>query len=480
MGPHGIVVLKNPRGTPQRAKGKPAGKVAHFSAPLAGLSRFADVNETNPTLASILTNWVVEDDLAGASLSTGYGSDKWSWTSFSNLASVDYTVMVNGVDGVRSWDGTTFATEAVTAPAGEAWVLPAKFDKILSHMNRLWFADSDNLDVYYLPVQQKSGALLLLPLNAIFKRGGYIRAIYTWSIDGGAGMDDALVIFTSNGECAIYSGVDPASDFKLVGLFRFDSPMSKDSIISFGGDLYIMISSGFVPLTTLIRAETEQLGKSDLNVMKEFEDVSKTQRDSYGWQVILNHQTNHAICNMPTSNGKYQQMVRKMPGQIWSKWNDVPARCWGWLNNHTYFGSDLGGIYLGGTEYLNDDGAAINADVRFAWSGFRTVQKKNFTLAKLYTITDGLPRPFIDMEVDYSSQPPTNQPDTTTGPSGGSDWNTAPWDTSSWTLGAVPRQNWQGITGLGRVGALRVRISISGCTFSITGADVIYEPGGLM
>ena len=64
--------------------------------------------------------------------------------------------MVNGVDGVVSWDGTTFVAETVTAPAGETWIIPAKFDKVLSHMNRLWFADSQNLAVYYLPVQTKS------------------------------------------------------------------------------------------------------------------------------------------------------------------------------------------------------------------------------------------------------------------------------------------------------------------------------------
>ena len=212
--------------------------------------------------------------------------------------------------------------------------------------------------MYYLPVQTKSGALFVVPLNAIFKRGGHVRRSTRGRLTAASGIDDALAIFSSNGEVAIYSGVDPATDFKLVGVFRFDAPMSKESIINFGGDLYVMISTGLVPMTTLIRAETEQLGKSDLNVMKEFEDVSKSHRDLYGWQVMLNHHTNHAICNMPLGGGKYQQMVRKMPGQIWTKWNDVPARCWGWLNNHTYFGSETGRIYLGGSEYLNDNGAA--------------------------------------------------------------------------------------------------------------------------
>jgi hypothetical protein len=528
MMPDSFLSLKNRRGTPTRAlhKGRPAAMVAHFSPPLKGLSHATELETTDPLLASILTNWITEDDritvrpgyikvgeiaagtpistvvpfygdpgklafaaggklydLGGVQLSTGYGSDDWAWTSFSNLSAVDYTIMVNGVNGVWSWNGTAFADEsaAITVPVGEPWISVAKFDKVLSHMNRIWFADSLNLAVYYLPVQQKNGALNLLPLNAMFKRGGHIQAVYTWSIDGGMGLDDALAIFSSNGEVAIYSGVDPASDFKLVGIFRFDSPMSKNSIVNFGGDLYVMISTGLVPMTTLIRAETEQLGKSDLNVMKEFESISKLYRGDFGWQVLINHHTNHAICNMPASGGgTYQQMVRRMPGQVWTKWVDIPARCWGWLDNHTYFGSNDGKIYRGGTEYLNDNGTPIAADVRFAWSNYKSVQKKNFKMMRLYSITDGQPRPYMDLEVDYNNLPPTNQPELTLGPSGGSDWNTATWDVDFWAASIEPKQNWQGVTGLGRVGAIRVRVSVSGCSFSIAGADVIYELGGLM
>jgi hypothetical protein len=381
--------------------------------------------------------------------------------------------------GITAQPFGSFVTENITVPPGETWILPAKFDKVILHMNRLWFADSQNLAVYYLPIQQKGGLLELFPLNALFKRGGHIMAMHTWSIDGGTGLDDALVIFSSNGEAVIYSGVDPGSDFKLVGIFRFDSPMSKESLINFGGDLYVMISTGLVPMTTLIRAETEQLGKSDQNVMKEFETIAKSFRTFFGWQVILNHHTGHAICNMPIGNGKYQQMVRKMPGQIWMKWLDAPARCWGWLDNHLYFGSDDGKIYLGGTEYLNDNGAPINADVRFAWSGFKSVTKKNFKMARLYTITDGLPRPFIDVEVDYNNQPPVNQPEiVVTSP--GAEWNTATWDVDYWALEEQSRQNWQGVTGLGRVGAARIRLSVTGCTFSLTGIDVLYELGSVL
>jgi hypothetical protein len=526
MSPGNLLLLKKPRGPQSRFlnKGRPAAKVAHISAPLKGLSRFAEIAQADPQFASILTNWLTEEDritvrpgyivmgqitpaapistlipyygsvsrmaaasgtgiynTSGTLLQGGWGGDDWSWAAYSDLSVADYTVMVNGHDGVVSWDGTTFVRETITVPAGETWILPAKFDKVLAHMNRLWFADSDNLAVYYLPIGQKTGQVELFPLDVLFKHGGNIEAIAAWTLDGGLGLDDALAIFSSNGEVVIYSGIDPESDFKLVGIFHFDSPMSKNSIMTFGGDLYVMVSTGLVPMTTLLKAEAENLGiRTDHGVSSEFETVSRSHRADFGWGVMLNHQSGHMICNMPTGGGKYQQMIRSMRGPIWTKWLDVPSRCWGWLNDTAYFGTDDGRICVGGPQYLNDAGAPITADVRFAWSNYKTVATKDFKMIQLYTITDGLPRPFMDMEVDYSNLPPTNQPEITSGPSGGATWDTSAWDTSNWALNSQPRQNWQGITGLGRVGAARIRVSISGATFSITGLDVLYEMGGLM
>ena len=554
MAPTNQLTLKNPRGPQTRSKKKSTSHVAHMSAPLKGLSRLAQLNEADPLLASILTNFIVEQDritlrpgyfqmgaiAAGTPISTlipyyganptfvaaagdglynasgtrigthSYGSDVWQWTSFANLSQVKFTVMVNGVDGIISWDGTTTTLPAMdertraghpddfeglpevdpngfTYPELDVTALPPgfdvkKLDKVLSHANRLWFANSTDLALYYLPIQTMTGTMNVLPLNAYFKRGGTIRAITTWTLDGGAGMNAMLVIFSTNGEAAIYTGADPDAvdgSFKLSGVYRFDSPMSPGCVVNYGGELYVFIGTGLVPMSTLLKAEEDNLGVSDQNIMQEFSDVSKTFRDNYGWSVVVNSQTNHAICNLPIGSGKYEQLVRFMPNPIWSKWVNVPSRCWAWLDNHAYFGSENGLICRTGREYLNDNSAAIDIDVRFAWSSFKSVNKKQFKLIRLYMMSDSIPQPFVDVEVDYATIIPTNKPDAPdVNPAG--NWNTATWDVDGWAVDAVPRQTWQGVTGLGRVGAPRIRASFKGSTFSITGADIIYETGGLM
>jgi hypothetical protein len=555
MVPTNQLAIKNPRGTMTRSKRKSSSHVAHMSAPLKGLSRLAQLNEADPLLASILTNFVVMQDrialrpgyfrmgaiadgrpistlipfygvanpqfvaaagdglfnASGTRIGThSYGSDVWQWTSFADLSQKKYTVMVNGIDGPIAWDGTntslpvTATVDMSGHPDGftgfpeadpngfqsldaDTRALPPgfdpkKLDKVLAHQNRLWFANSTDLAVYYLPIQVLTGVYSVLPLNAYFKRGGAVRAIVTWTYTGATSMDNLLVVFSTNGEAAIYSGDDPdATDgsFKLVGVYRFDTPMSAGCTVNYGGELYVLISTGLVPMSTLLKAEEDNLGTADQNIIGEFSDVSQTFRGDYGWSVIINSQTNHAICNMPIGSGQYQQLVRFMPNPIWSKWVNVPSRCWAWLGNYAYFGGENGVIYRGGSDYLNDDGDAIDIDVRFAWSSFKSVAKKQFKMIRLYMMSDSVPQPYVDVEVDYQTMVPTNRPDPAEVNTAAL-WNTATWDVDGWAVDAVPRQVWQGVVGLGRVGAPRIRASFTGSTFAITGADLIYETGGLM
>ena len=206
--------------------------------------------------------------IAGATGALAVANGSHQITSVNSPAN---TFSLVGVDGTGA--GSPQTTGVTADPQGgmiKEPVLPRRLrptstptisTSCSSHMNRLWFADRSNLAVYYLPIQQKSGTLKELPLNALFRRGGYIKAMYSWTLDGGAGMEDQLVLFSSNGEAVVYGGTDPDSDFSLTGIFRFDAPMSMASIINYGGDLYVMVSTGLVPMSTMLRAETEQAGQ---------------------------------------------------------------------------------------------------------------------------------------------------------------------------------------------------------------------------
>lgn len=510
---------------PLRVK-RTASGVKHFSAPLKGLSLSSKLVVGDPLSATVLDNWQVEENLIrcrpgsrlvialpdplpidqfvpyygqpnrlaaanagkltlldGTVLKTGFASNDWSWTSFTNLSDTDYTVMVNGIDGVWSWNGglagTDVVKETVTAPPGEPWVVPNQFQIVLAHMNRLWFADSTNLAVYYLPLQGKAGQVNILPLNGVFKRGGSIRAMYTWTTDGAINLNDQLVVFSTNGECAIFGGVDPASDFQLTGLYRFDSPMSKHAVINYGGELYVLISTGLVPMSTLMKAEQDQLGQSDKNVVTEFFTNSLAYRDRAGWETFINPSSGRIYANMPLgAPNRYRQMVRNMPNPVWSSWSNLPARTWGWLDARVFFGSDDGKVYELHPSFLNDDGDPIRVDVQGAWSLYDTPATKHFKMVMPYLQSDGTPRPYVDIKVNYDMQPPTNQPEITFADSGAS-WDEATWDVDGWVGDITNHTNWSGVGVLGHVGAPRLVALVSNAEFALAGWDVLYETGSV-
>jgi len=609
---------------PATAKKGGVAEVAHVQAPFKGLDLSHKLEAGDPLTATVLTNLTIEDDrvqvragftklsthasgqpvwhlvpyyglpvnllaavnktlskIDNASIvKSGFTSDDWHWTSFANLGQIKYTVMVNGADGVWSWNGgfaltgtsasitgiskanpavvtvgaadiakffngmevsiaggtatggwnvcngtwvisnvgspaNTFTLplvntsactgtppamtatpagsivkEPVTGPPTEAWINVDTFNIVVSHQNRLFFADNANLVIYYLPIQQKAGQVKFLPMNNMFRRGGVIRAMYTWSVDSGVGMDDLLVVFSSNGECVIWKGIDPDTDFTMVGIFRFDSPMSKHSITNYGGDLYCLISTGMVAMTTVIRAETENLGEADRAVVSYFRRQAIANRSSMGWMLFLNPSTSRMFANIPQGNPNgYHQMVKDMPRKVWSKFEDIPARCWGWIDPFVYFGDDKGGVYQMHTQYQSDNGAAIKVDVQPAWSLYKSPFKKHFKLIYAYIASDGVPRPMIDIRVDKDLSKAVNQPEVTeqTDPSDAL-WDVAAWDEdvadAGWYWTPPPSYqyytNWNGVAKRGRLAAPRLTAAIKDCTFSIAGFDVTYERGNLM
>lgn len=596
------------KAVPARAK-KERGSLVNLTAPLKGLSLATTASEGDAQTAVVLKNFVVDDDrisvragylkkatrgtlpvwamipyygqpptMAAASnheiwnaqngtlIRGGFSSDDWHWTSFSNLGDREYTVMVNGVDGVWSWDGgnaaqgaakvvtsLSSATEAVctvsatdiatfangmrvviagadaahavangshyiksvgspantftlvgvnTVSAGTAqttgvtasvagsmtkenilvdpadtFISPNSFQVVLSHMNRLFFADGSNLAVYYLPLLAKEGMVAYLPLNNVFKRGGSIRAMYTWTVEGGTNLNDQLVIFTTNGECAIYGGVDPDTDFTLTGLFRFDAPMSKHSVVNYGGELYVLISTGLVPMSTLMKAETDHLGIQERNIVAAFLQDAIQYRTDQGWQAFLNPSSGRLFCNIPLgSANRYRQVVRHMPKEIWSEFADLPARCWGWLDPFVYFGDDSGNVYEMHPAHQTDDGKPIHVDLLMAWSRFKTAARKQFKAVQSYLTTDGDPRPTIDVLVNFNYGKGVNVPDIS-GVGGSSRWDVAMWDVSPWAPGKRAIILWNGVASAGVYGAVRLTADIYNCTFAVTGFDVAFEKG---
>ena len=195
--------------------------------------------------------------------------------------------------------------------------------------------------------------------------------------------------------------------------------------------------------------------------------------------MLLDHHRGVLICNLPEGGASVRQMVRFMPNQIWASWSGLKARCWTWLEDDLYFATDVGTMYRFARGLQSDDGQPILADVQFAWSGYKTPAIKHFKMILPYMITDGTPKPFIDIKVDYDSSPPLNWPDISFADQG-ADWDLATWNEDYWAMLPRQRGSWQGVGKLGRVGAPRIRVSVLNCSFALAAVDVIYETGAAL
>jgi hypothetical protein len=612
----------------------------HLPPPVAGIADDAKTGESNQKFASVLTNFTVEDDrirvragyrriatisgnppvqrlvpyygssdnlaaaaggslwqaLTGALLKSGFVSNDWHWTGFANLGDAQYTVMVNGSDGVWSWDGNalqngasvsvtkigknatapnnaivtaasiaglsefdsviitgadaghsaangnhritnlnagakTFelvgvnslpwsadqttgtmnyvqqgsvAKEDVRAPAGAAWISPANLQIVVAHMNRLFFADSTNLCFYYLPLMQKDGELDVFPLSAIFRKGGTIRAMASWTTDAGIGMDDVLAVFTSKGQVALYRGVDPDTDFTLVGVYTFDPPHNRYCVLNYGGELYALIPSGLTPMSTVLKSGREGTEAADKTVVSRFITASALNIDRPGWELFLNPNSGRVFCNVPEGGSVYRQMVRNMAKPAWQEWKYLPARCFSWIHPYVYFADDKGNVYEMHPSHQSDDGLPIQVDVQTAWSQYKTPAIKHFKMILPYIITDGNPQPVIDVGVDYDSAGPYNTPDITGANPSDATWNVASWDLPDgfgpipayppnpafpngvppvsgdyWVGGSKNWINWTGVGAIGRVGCVRMQAAVLNCSFSVSGFDILYERGSV-
>ena len=91
----------------------------------------------------------------------------------------------------------------------------------------------------------------------------------------------------------------PTRDFTLTGVYRFDTPMSKHSVLNYGGDLYVLLPTGVTPMTAMIKAGKEGLETVDRSVVPIFLQHSINFRDQSGWQLFLNPNTGRLFANMP-------------------------------------------------------------------------------------------------------------------------------------------------------------------------------------
>jgi hypothetical protein len=428
---------------------------------------------------------VTSQGAVGAAAVTGLTGGRWQHTMFSALGGT-YLFAANGTDGIRQYDGTTWTTPAITGTGFVATNIVA----VVSYQSRLWLVENGSLRIWYLPVGSIAGTATAFDMGAIFKLGGSIVTMGSWSRDGGAGPDDLAVIISSKGEVLIYSITDPTtlSGVSLQGLFRVAEPVGRRCLMKVGADLGIITSHGFAALSTMLQinvAGDDQAAVTN-KIAGAFQTAYASSGSNFGWQPIEYPKGNLVLVNVPlVERSLQQQYVLNVKTGAWCRFTGMSAGCWSLLGTDLMWGDNSGTVwkYDQGT---TDNGAAIVATFQTAYSIGGPNQQdqgvKRCALARIYmTGPPGL-TPAVQLQFDYDTtiiSAPLTLPTYGNAAGLGAIWDLALWDSASWGATGVPGLRWQTVRGSGVAVSVGISVKILE-QISINGVDVLYEKGGLL
>ncbi len=439
-----------------------------YNSPTGTLKRFASAS-TN--IYEITAGGAVGAAVVSG-LSSAGESSKWQHTMFSTTAGT-YLYLVNGVDDPRLYDGTNWqAVNAASAPIAITGVTTNTLINVNVFKKRLWFVQKDTLLAWYLTADTIGGAATSFDLRPFCKKGGYLVAMATWTIDAGSGMDDYAVFVTSEGELLVYQGTDPTSitTFALKGVFQVGNPIGRRCFDKFGGDLTLINRDGLIPLSKGLLSDrvTNKSALTD-KINQIISRLTYLYGSLYGWETQLYPQQQMLLLNIPVTNGQIQAAMNTQTGS-WTLFQGWNATCFERSGEDVYFG---GNGYVGKIWNVKyDDTMNIIGDVLQAFSKFGYQGNKFFKMARPLIYTDGNPGVKMQMNVNYNIDPAVPIP-TFTASSGGL-WDVALWDIGLWG-GDELKQDWETIGAIGYTAALSMVVVTNTSSFRWEATQFVYE-----
>jgi hypothetical protein len=398
---------------------------------------------------------------------------RWQYTNIGN-AGGRFLIGVNGADTPIKYDGSAWGTTTISGSTS------TNFIHINLFKRRLFFTIKESLKFAYLGVEAIAGTAAEFDLAPVCQLGGYLMAMGTWTRDGGDGLDDLAVFYTSNGEIILYQGSDPsdANDWSMIGRFVVGRPLGRRCMERIGGELVLLSEDGFDPIgTALIKARATKKGTLGSKIQPTIEDSARRYGTNFGWQGVLYPRGSMMLFNVPKVEGELsEQYVANTLTGAWCQFTGWNANCFGTFNGNLYFGG-AGKVFKADSGF-SDNGMNIDTDVQQAPSHLGSSGTlKAFRMIRPVLSSDAYITPAIIVNVDYETKSPVVSPGFVQ--SEGTPWDTFDWNTRPWTVGAKIIKDWQSVEGIGYVAAIRMKIAVNGFEVFWNSTDWLFEPGGL-
>ena len=430
---------------------------------------------------------VTAQGVVGAAVVTGLTNAQIKHSHFTNSGGT-FMHCVNGADYLRIYNGTTWYTvTGVSAPYAITGIATTSFIDVITHKRRMWFVEKASLSCWYLATDAIAGAATKFDFGPIFRSGGKIVKIDTWTLDAGYGIDDMFAIFTSAGEVAVYRGTDPASaaDWALVGVFSIGAPITQTGTpiaktCKYGGDLLILNKDGIAQMSKSLMSSrvSTHLQMTD-KIQPQLANDTSTYVSNQGWDVLIYPPANMLIVNIPISATEFVQYVMNTISGAWSRWTGLNGQCWYFSSESLYFGTS--GKTCKAWESHSDNGAIISSTILPAFQNMGGEGRlKQWKMARIIYTHDAQVSIGQQMLVDFD-----RNAQVITSPSapitGLFTWGISLWgDGSVWGGVYSVKRDWKSISGMGYWGALQVKVDTMDGDVRLFSIDYAVEAGGVL
>lgn len=462
------------RGTAAYATGMPSAAVSTL-IPYQGSSGVKFFAFCNGNIYDVTNTGAV-----GAAVVTGLNSSAYiEYTQFTGTGGT-YVLLCNGVDAPPNYSiGSGWGVTAITGTGltSSNLVFPWSFK------NRLYFAEINTLNAWYLALDSIGGTATKFALTSVFKYGGSLVCGFSWPISSNSGLYEVCGFLSSEGEIAIYDGADPTT-WTLKGTYKISKPLGRRCLMKAGGDIAVVTEDGIVPLSQIW--SLDQIALQNVAITK---PIAPAWRQAVldrtgiaGWQIVSWPLESMAVVNLPKMNtGDRTQFVANARTGAWARYLNWDANCFAVYNSNLYYGTSDGRIMQAETGG-QDDGGNYTVTVFPSYNRLGSAARKQVKMVRPRLQASFPVLPQVTTRVDYDTTTPAAP--TATAVSGfGALWDVALWDVAIWAPTLADQSFWRDAEGVGNVVSPVMQLTLSTTQtpdIRLTANEILYAQANII
>ena len=422
------------------------------------------------------------------SLGAGHGV----YAHYVDQAANEFLLYADTLNGLHEYD-----------PQTDTWGLATDIDGptigaivfVVVHKQRLWVVEEGSSSAWYLPIASKNGQAEEFYFGAKFPHGGRVAGLFNWTVDGGLGIDDFLVVVSTSGDVVVYQGEDPGSaeTWSVRGTYFIgEIPVGRRFASEYSGDLYLLSAFGLISMSDLIRGvDSQNPAETSLSfrVARPLREAIKRGKNDYGWEPVFTPSDGRLVITTPLSSSPGEQQIQytlNLATEGWGFWRGVPALSLDQYGGRLFFGTEDSKVHVmdvarDAVQITPPEDAENGRPVTFSiLSSYQHLGEKavfkRVQMVRPDFFSQSAPTTTHRVLYDYDFTEPVQPPSKPILEE--FDWDVAEWDAAIWTTESGAGQSFLiGASGVGRTVAIAMRGEAVDETRLISW-DIMWTTGG--